>query len=72
MYMYGAIKDRWGRLSQTRKHICIVLELFNDWNLVVGKCFQSLNKSLTQKQLYFQGSKLARIYSHTATLPTCP
>ena len=63
--MYGAIKDRWGRLSQTRKHICIVFELFNDWNLVVGKCFQSLNKSLTQKQLYFQGSRLARIYSHT-------
>ena len=65
MYMYGAIKDRWGRLSQTGKHICIGFELFNDWNLVDGKCFQSLNKSFTQKQLYFQGSRLARIYSHT-------
>ena len=65
MYIYSAIKDRWGRLSQTGNHIFIGFELFNDWNLVDGKCFQSLNKSFTQKQLYFQGSRLARIYSHT-------
>ena len=67
MNMYGAIKDRWGRLSQTGKHICIGFELFNDWNLVVSVSnhWTIPLKSLTQKQLYFQGSRLARIYSHT-------
>ena len=45
MFMYGAIKDRWGRLSQTGKHIYIGFKLFNDWNLVVSQCFQSLNNS---------------------------
>ena len=77
MYMYGAIKDRWGRLSQTGKNIFIGFELFNDWNLVVSsKCFQSLNNSSQKshsKTAVFSRVKISKnIFSRTATLPTCP
>ena len=77
MYIYSAIKDRRGRLSQTGKHIYIGFELFNDWNLVVSsKCFQSLNNSSQKshsKTAVFSRVKISKnLFSHAATLPTCP
>ena len=76
MYMYGAIKDRWGRLSQTGKNIFIGFELFNDLNFVVTQCFQLLNNSSPKshsKTAVFSKVKISKnIFSHTTTLPTCP
>ena len=60
--------------SHKQENIYMGFELFKVWNLVVSKCFQSLNNSSqkSHSKTASRGKISKNLFSHTATLPTCP